>query len=185
MLAILDDPNVGNIASLKEFGDGFDSSIIGEIAEVGGVGGLIRKFLGKIVADGMVACRHSAINFCRLWSLSCIKNEHTSVSVTVVATTIRTLSAEATIGGREGLGACLQSVSVSDPMRLAQRGPGHDCVENGLRTIGVLNFVGPRATTTVGCVDCVSLYNSQLLMVRLGMEGNSPGSLMNSLSVNF
>lgn len=55
LLAVLDDADVDNVASLKELGDGLDGGIVGKVAQVSGKGGLVGERLGEVLADGGVA----------------------------------------------------------------------------------------------------------------------------------
>jgi hypothetical protein len=52
-LAVLDDSDAGNIAALKELGDGLHGRIVGEIAEVGGVGRSTGDLLRGGLANGV------------------------------------------------------------------------------------------------------------------------------------
>lgn len=50
-LAILDDANADNLAAFEELGYGLIRSIIGEVAEMRSVRGLIREDLGEVLAN--------------------------------------------------------------------------------------------------------------------------------------
>lgn len=66
LLAVLDDADVNNVASLKELGDGLDGGIVGQVAQVSGKRGLVGERLGEVLADGGVAAVVS-YNIISMW----------------------------------------------------------------------------------------------------------------------
>lgn len=56
MLAVLDDPDVEDIAIFEKLGDRLDGGIVGEVAKMGGEWGLVGQRLGEVITERVVTC---------------------------------------------------------------------------------------------------------------------------------